>query len=142
MTDAPTLSGRCSCGAVRYAVTGTSKWAAHCHCRDCRRASGAPYVTYVGLLKGQIAWSGSSPQHYVSSPGVIRTHCGTCGTPISYEGARWPDEIHVLAGTLDDPAAIKPQAHVYVSQKLPWVHFCDGLPRFRTVSSDGPPLAD
>lgn len=142
MDDRPKLSGRCSCSTVRFEIAGEPKWVAHCHCRDCRRATGAPYVTYVGLLRSQVVWSGASAQRYDSSPGVIRSHCGTCGTPLAYEGARWPDEVHILAGTLDDPTAVTPRAHVYVGQKLPWVHISDGLPRFRTVASEGPPLSD
>lgn len=142
MNDQANLAGRCSCGQVRFEITGTPKWVAHCHCSDCRRVSGAPYVTYVGLLRGQVDWSGAAPRRYNSSPGVVRNYCGSCGTPLSYEGDRWPDEIHILAGTLDDPAALKPQAHVYVGQKLPWVQLSDGLPRFGTVAGEGPPLTD
>ncbi len=137
-----TRRGGCACGAVRYAAAGAPRWAAHCHCRDCRRVAGAPYVTYIGLLKPQVTWSGAAPLRYHSSPGVARSFCGRCGTPLAYEGTRWPDEIHLHAATLDDPGAIEPQAHVYVGQKLPWVQLSDGLPRYRTVSSEGPPMAD
>jgi len=137
-----TMEGGCACGAVRYSVTGAPKWASHCHCRDCRRAAGAPYVTYVGLLAPQVAWSGDTPLRYHSSPGVTRSFCGKCCTSLTYEGERWPGELHILAATLDDPGLIKPQAHVYVGQKLPWVHLSDGLPRFRTLPREGPPLAD
>lgn len=142
MADQTTLTGRCSCGEVRFEIFGVPKWVAHCHCKDCRRATGAPYVTYAGLLHGQVTWSGAAPRRYNSSPGVVRSYCSNCGTPLSYEGARWPDEIHILAGALDDPAALKPQAHVYVGEKLPWVRLSDGLPRFRTVASEGPPMSD
>lgn len=134
--------GGCTCGAVRYAIAGAPRWAAHCHCRDCRRAAGAPYVTYAGLLRPQVTWSGIAPVRYGSSPGVTRSFCGTCGTPLAYEGARWPDEVHILAATLDDPSVVKPQAHVYVGQKLPWVQLSDGLPRYRTVAGEGPPMDD
>jgi hypothetical protein len=43
---------------------------------------------------------------------------------------------------LDDPSLIKPQAHVYVGQKVSWVHLSDGLPRFHTLPRDGPALTD
>ena len=52
------MEGGCGCGAVRYRVTGAPQWASHCHCRDCRRTAGAPYVTYVGLDTVQVRWSG------------------------------------------------------------------------------------
>jgi hypothetical protein len=140
--DSTRTEGGCACGAVRYAIAGALRWAAHCHCRDCRRIAGAPYVTYAGLLRPQVTWSGTAPSRYHSSPGVTRSFCGACDTPLAYEGERWPDEVHILAATLDDPSAIKPQAHVYVGQKLPWVQLSDGLPRYRTVGSEGPPMND
>ena len=28
-----------------------------------------------------------------------------CGTKLTFEGERWPGEVHVLVGTLDDPGA-------------------------------------
>jgi hypothetical protein len=136
------LTGGCACGAVRYAVTGAPKWAAHCHCGDCRRTTGAAYATYAGFATDQLSWSGDTPRHHHSSPGVTRSFCGKCGTPLAYEGARWPGEIHLHGGTLDDPGAIRPQAHVYVGQKAPWVELADGLPRYRTVASEGGPTPD
>ena len=136
------MEGGCGCDAVRYRVTGAPQWASHCHCRDCRRTAGAPYVTYVGLDTVQVRWSGDTPARYHSSPGVTRSFCGQCGTSLSYEGERWPGEIHIFAATLDDPGLITPQAHVYVGQKLPWVHLSDGLPRFRTLPREGPALTD
>jgi hypothetical protein len=137
-----TMSGGCLCGAVRYSAAGAPKWASHCHCRDCRRAAGAPYVTYVGFATGQVSWSGETRRRYESSPGVIRSYCDRCGTPLTYQGERWPDEVHILAGTLDDPAAIKPQIHVHVAEKVPWVHLSDGLPRYGRLPRDGGPLTD
>ncbi|HTO84919.1 MAG TPA: GFA family protein [Methylomirabilota bacterium] len=141
-SETTTMAGGCSCGAVRYNAAGAPKWASHCHCRDCRRTSGAPYVTYAGFATSQLTWSGEAPRRYASSPGVIRSYCGKCGTPLAYQGERWPDEVHILAGTLDDPGAIRPQVHVYVGEKVPWVHLSDGLPRYRTLPRDGGPLTD
>jgi len=70
-------------------------------------------------------------------PGAVRWFCGGCGTKLTYEGARWPGEVHVLVGTMDDPAAVTPAAHVYVAHQMPWLHLADGLPRFSTVPSEG-----
>jgi hypothetical protein len=143
VNDSPKqLTGGCACGAVRYAVSGEPKWAASCHCRDCRRATGAPYATYAGFATDEVAWSGEAPRLHHSSPGVTRRFCGTCGTPLAYESARWPGEIHLLAANFDDLGVVKPQAHVYVGQKAPWVHLADGLPRYRTVPSEGGPVTD
>jgi hypothetical protein len=35
----------------------------------------------------------------------------------------------LFAASLDEPALVAPQMHVYVEEQLPWVHLDDGLPR-------------
>jgi hypothetical protein len=142
MVEKDVHSGRCSCGAVRYQVTGAPKWAGHCHCSDCRRTTSAGFATYAGYQRDRFAWTAGTPLVYRSSPGVERRFCGACGTPLTYEGQRWADEVHVLAGTLDDPALVKPTGHVYVAHQVPWVTLGDGLPRFRTVPSESGGVAD
>jgi hypothetical protein len=134
--------GGCSCGAVRYRVEGPPNWAAHCHCRDCRRATAAAFATYAGYARERFAWVAGEPRLHRSSPGVERRFCGRCGTPLTYEGSRWPDEVHIHACTLDDPGVVKPTGHVYVAHQVPWLALNDGLPRFRTVPSESGGVAD
>src|SRR5215469_393202 len=119
--------GRCLCGAVRYRVTGEPVWVAHCHCDSCRRASSAALVTWAGFRRADFAFTAGEPATYRSSPGVVRRFCPRCGSPLTYESQRWPDEIHVQVCSFDDPAGFQPTAHVYVAEQLPWLHLADGL---------------
>ncbi len=121
-------TGGCSCGAVRFSADGAPNWVAHCHCSDCRRATGAAFSTYVGYPLAAVRFDTDRPAGRQSSPGVVRRFCPHCGTPISYEGRRWADEIHLFVCTFDDPALFQPTAHVYVSEQLPWLRLADGLP--------------
>jgi hypothetical protein len=41
-----------------------------------------------------------------------------------------PARVAVSLATWDDPVAVRPQAHIWVSRKLPWVALDDGLPQF------------
>ena len=138
--DSVIYPGGCACGAVRCRAAGKPKWVAHCHCRDCRRNTGTALVTWAGFPAERFAFEGA-PQAFHSSPGVVRRFCAACGTPLTYESARWPGEIHLLVGTLDDPAALTPAAHVYVAHQVPWLKLADGLPRFETVPGGGGPAA-
>ena len=122
-------TGGCQCGAVRFEALGSPKWVAHCHCEDCRRAIAAALATYAGFKKEQVRFLNEAPVSYQSSPGVTRRFCPKCGTPISYEGERWPDEIHLFVCAFDDPSAYEPEAHVYVAEQLSWLHLADDLPR-------------
>jgi hypothetical protein len=48
---------------------------------------------------------------------------------MSFESEVFPDETHLYANTLDDPAAYEPTAHIFWSERLPWVRVSDDLPK-------------
>ncbi len=137
MPASSSLTGGSLCGAVRYRITGAPKWVAHCHCDSCRRQTGAAFATYAGIAHDGFAYTQGKAAAHQSSPGVARGFCLACGTPLTFEGDRWPDEVHVHLGTLDDPGELAPQAHVYTEEQVPWLHMADSLPRFaRTTDED------
>jgi hypothetical protein len=115
-------TGRCLCGAIRYRAEGVPEWVAFCHCESCRRATGAPTTAYAGFLRERFRYLRGEPARFRSSPGVIRSFCGRCGTPLTYEGDRWPGEVHLLVGTLDHPERITPRGHAFAEERLPWLH--------------------
>ena len=121
------LTGRCFCGAVRWQSSPSILWAALCHCEDCRRAASSDYVSWFGVERHTVEWMGPR-QVYHSSPKVERSFCSTCGTPLSFETEVFPDETHLYAVTLDSPEAYTPTAHIFWSERLPWVQVGDDLP--------------
>ena len=121
--------GGCLCGAIRYRITGTPKFQSMCHCRSCRRASGAPVVAFVGVPDDQFEELKGSRAIFESSPGVKRGFCRTCGSSLTFAGESWPGEIHIFTATLDDPEAFPPTVHTYCQDRLPWIDPDDGLPR-------------
>jgi hypothetical protein len=129
MGETTTRDGHCLCGAVRYRVTGEPIWAAHCHCQSCRRATSAAFASYAGYLRERFEILAGAPAVFRSSPGVERRFCRDCGSPLTYEAERWPDQTHILICSLDDPAAVRPTAHVHTDEQLIWLHLGDGLPR-------------
>ena len=124
-------TGHCLCGRVRYRASGQPKFRLYCHCESCRRATGAPVTAYAGYLNENFRFEGEAPSRYQSSPHVTRTFCPHCGTPLTYENAEWPGEIHLLVGSVEDPAAahLAPERHVFENERISWVQFGDGLPR-------------
>jgi len=77
---------------------------------------------------------------FASSPGVERSFCRSCGSPITFVGEKWPGEVHIYAGTLDDPASISPQGHVNVGEALSWADIADHLPRYERTARDAKPM--
>lgn len=119
------LSGRCLCEGVRFELLAAPEWVDHCHCRSCRRASGAPFLTWIGMADG--AWHlHGEPAVFRSSAGTERGFCSTCGAVAFYRSDRYPGETHFPAALLDDPAAVTPGTHAHVDEALPWLHPSDG----------------
>lgn len=115
------MNGGCLCGRVRYRAGNDPYDAVACHCERCRKATGAPYVVWVSFHASQFDYSGEIPAEYESSPGVYRSFCNHCGTSMTNRNDDRPDEMVVNVCTLDNPSAITPDKHIWVSKRLPWV---------------------
>jgi len=76
-------SGGCACGHVRFHVTGDPIWTAGCCCRDCARATGTPYVVWVGFPRAAITYEDLEPVLAATSKGVLRGFCDECGTSLT-----------------------------------------------------------
>jgi hypothetical protein len=103
-------------------------WAAMCHCEDCRRAASSDYVSWFAVRREDVTWQGPR-KCYRSSSKVTRSFCECCGTPTSFETEVFADETHLYAVTLDDPTPYRPTAHIFWSERLPWVQVADDLPK-------------
>lgn len=123
--------GSCLCGAVRFAARLPSKWVAHCHCSRCRRAHGAPFVTWAGFDAAAVHVG--DPQAmlrwHVAPEGGERGFCGRCGSPMFFKSERWRGELHVARALFTGPLDRKPQAHVYYETHVEWVDIHDDLPK-------------
>jgi hypothetical protein len=121
-------TGRCLCGSVRYSFTGRVIWTAHCHCESCRRATSSPVTTFFAVPVAGFAWSGE-PGAYQSSPGVTRSFCRNCGSPIAYQNVELPGEIHLYAASLDDHSDFVAAKHDFWNERVSWLSIHDDLPK-------------
>ena len=71
-----------------------------------------------------------------TSPGVARGHCAKCGTGISYQHVARPAEIDLTLASLGDPIDLRPTAHIWVEDKVPWLVLNDGLPQYPKTTAD------
>ncbi len=113
--------GGCLCGAVRYRVSGTPQYSAICHCSSCRKAAGAPSVAWQTYEWQQFELLSGKPRTYRSSPGVQRTFCENCGTPLTFSSEQRPGQIDITSISLDDPNDSPPDREVWLEEKLNWV---------------------
>jgi hypothetical protein len=102
--------GSCLCGAIKFAFSGDLDDAYFCHCSQCRKNYGM-HGAFVGVARDALAVVDKEKTltSYKSSSSTIRTFCGRCGSPISWD-RRGYENIYVCLGLLDGsakPAKIK-----------------------------------
>ena len=130
------MEGGCLCRAVRYEIDVYPRRVTHCHCLNCRRSSGAAFVTWIVVGQSEFRFVFGTPSRYEVRPQVTRQFCARCGTQLTYQRADEPDTIDVTAGSLDNVDGISPEDHIWCDRMVPWVKIVDGLPRYRQGRHD------
>ena len=59
------FEGGCHCGAVRYVVSEDPITIINCHCGDCQKIAGAPFITGVFLPEGSVKIDGQLTSYRV-----------------------------------------------------------------------------
>ena len=125
--------GGCSCGAVRYRLTSDPLFVHCCHCLNCQRQTGSAFVINLLIEADHVEALAADPQPVDvprddgSTQRIYR--CPTCRVAVYSEYGR-PELWFVRGGTLDDPAGVTPDVHIYTRSKLPWVALPEGVPAF------------
>ncbi|GJE08228.1 MULTISPECIES: GFA family protein [Methylobacterium] len=121
MDDEGSMTGGCLCGALRYRISGAPKRAVNCHCSMCRRHSGAAFLSYVAVERTAFEFQSGHPTPFRSSDGAIRSHCGACGSPLTFVFDADPGSVWVTVGSLDQPHDVPPTEDWFVADKIGWV---------------------
>ena len=124
--------GSCLCGKVRYEIHGDLTGVLNCHCSDCRKAHGAAFRTRATVQSKEFIWVSGEElvSHYEAAPSEFRTFCSLCGANLVTKFKNKPEVYGFALGTLDTDPGVKPQCHVFVSDKAPWHDITDGLPQY------------
>ncbi len=132
------ITGGCLCGAVRYEASEPPIETGTCHCRMCQKSTGSAFMTMARFSRTVLRFTKGEPKLYRSSSIKEKGFCPDCGSSLFDQylvrkAARGfnPDTVFVLIGTLDRPEAVSIASHNGVESQLPWVHFNDGVPRYR-----------
>jgi hypothetical protein len=124
---------------VRYRITAEPGPIVHCHCTDCRRTSGAAFVSWAEVPLTGFEWIGEEPTSYAhasdTAPRVERTFCARCGTALTFHRPGEPD-LDVTVASLDDASGLTPGFHLFVRSAVDWVRLGDDLVRYQANSGD------
>src|SRR5262249_56703917 len=95
----------------------------HCHCRDCQRASGGPYSSYVVVPAKAFKLLQGSLRYYPSPSergGMTRRgFCPDCGSPVAVKPDAAPQLVGVRNARLGDPNWFNPQVDTLASDRQP-----------------------
>jgi hypothetical protein len=131
-----THAGHCLCGAVHYEVTAELRFVVNCHCRFCRRANGAAFVTTTPVPTDALRVR-SGADRINRHEG--RFFCGDCATRLFNRGNDHPGVTALMVATLDPEPGPLPFIHVNVESKANWFEILDDRPQypgFPEVESD------
>lgn len=131
------ITGRCYCGATTISITQAPQTIAYCHCIDCRRVTGAPVAAFAAFDEMAVRVSPDEGQKVVANPGVMRTFCAACGSPLTGRYEYLPGQVYIALGLLDQAGDLVPQLHAHESERLPWLHIVDDLERFAGTARSG-----
>lgn len=126
--------GGCSCGQVRYRLTAEPLFVHCCHCLNCQRQTGSAFVINVLIEADRVELLEGEPQRVdVPREGDLPPQwifrCSACQVAV-YSVYSGPAVRFVRAGTLDEPASVEPDVHIFTRSKLPWVALPEGVPAF------------
>jgi len=126
--------GGCACGAVRYRLISAPMFVHCCHCRDCQRQTGSAFVLNALIETDRVSLSSGDLVAVTMPTDSGQPHrifrCAACQTALWSEYGGRAALRFVRIGTLDDPALLPPDVHIYVRSKLPWITLPQAVPAF------------
>lgn len=126
-----TFEGSCLCGAVRYRFTGAPTKITHCHCTDCRKHGGTAFATFMEVPRSRFSYLKGENElvTHVAATGTKRSFCRICGSSLAGWTEEDRDYTYITAATLDTRLEQRPDYHIFVRSKVPWLDIKDGLPQ-------------
>ncbi|MGN6820917.1 MAG: GFA family protein [Sphingomonas sp.] len=126
------LEGGCACGAVRYRLASAPMIVHCCHCTNCQTETGSAFVINAVIEAERVALLSGAPEPVMtpseSGKGQEIVRCPTCHVALwSHYAGSGRKSAFVRVGTLDDPARLPPDVHIYTRSKLPWVTLPPGV---------------
>lgn len=136
------LTGHCNCNAITVTIqdepSGNPHSTVYCHCKTCRRQSGASGTYVIAADENLVSISdpNNSQKTWIdeltdSGKPLKRQFCGHCGCPITSITPLMPGKIIVKMGLFD----VVPKAvmECYARNKQEWE------PEFGTTKFEGAP---
>ncbi len=132
--------GGCTCGQVRYRLTGDPIVVHCCHCRWCQRETGSAFVVNAVIEANRVELLGMPPERIdtpsASGRGQQIFRCPSCQIALwSHYAGAGETASFIRVGTLDDPDNLPPDVHIFTQSKQPWVVLSASAEAYETFYS-------
>lgn len=120
-----TMTGRCTCGAVRFELLDRPIVVHCCHCTWCQRESGSAFAVNALMAASEVRLIQGAPEitpvPTASDAPQVFHRCPDCRMALwSAYGGAGEDVLFVRSGTLDDPSFAEPDLHIFTSTAAGW----------------------
>ncbi|KAG6813243.1 hypothetical protein H0H92_012880 [Tricholoma furcatifolium] len=129
---AKVYKGTCFCRSVSYQVSGPPVLTAYCHCTNCQRLAGAPFIHTLHFPAEVFKFTNNQPDEDLLDTFVppeksykTRYRCKKCGAPVASKNGL-TKRFSILGthlerdaqGTLIHFDELKPTAHIYYDTRV------------------------
>ena len=125
--------GGCACGAVRYRLGSEPLFVHCCHSLHSQRQTASAFDLTALIEAERVELLAGEPEPLAgpreAGDDQVIWRCPTCWIALYSSYGGLPVRF-VRGGTLDDPASLSPDVHIYTRSKLPWVELPDSIPAF------------
>ncbi|EDU43135.1 aldehyde-activating protein [Pyrenophora tritici-repentis] len=126
----PAITGSCICTTIRYRLLTSPLYCYACHCPDCQKLTGSAFGLFLSIERYNLQIISPTAPVFVKRakkpPSIdITAECPKCSVQLWSHGGLGEAVLEVRVGTLDFPALMQPDVHIFVGSKVGWV----GLPK-------------
>jgi hypothetical protein len=126
-------TGRCGCGQVTYAYSGTPINTVFCYCKQCQIHTGSDKWFGIWIPKSNFGFIKGITSVYsrISDSGQPTKYhfCKNCGTTVCAEIVVG-NFYSIAASTLDDKDTLAPAMLIYTAYAPPWATMPEDVPSF------------
>ena len=119
-------TAHCCCGSLRAEALAEPIVVAACHCTECQRRTGVPFLVGAFFAKEHVRTEGPSKIYVRDGPEgrkVCIRFCPACGTSVYWDSDRRPNVIGIAVGAFADPSFPAPTVSLWEETRHPWVDF-------------------
>lgn len=126
------VKGSCLCQKVKYEYTAQIDEVVICHCNQCKRAQGTPFVTNAPIKADQFRFTEGDTfvKEFFSSPNKRRVFCSNCGSPFYSQRTDMSEVIRLRLGTVTEGEIPEPGYEIYCESKSTWYQENESRPKF------------